>query len=220
MNINPLSAEEAKEFRSILKISEQVMGYIPNSMLTMAKDRELFMSFGLLSMRCMNVEDNKSILGTVWPFIKMLFLKFFGKEPKRIDMKLRALISTAVSFSAGCSYCQAHSVTLASRYGVSDQKVKNILKYNESDDYTEKERTALNIAFAAGATPNRVTKDHFQKLAEHFSEEEIIDIVATISYLGFLNRWNDTMGTYLEGEPFKYASENISGIGWIAGKHN
>lgn len=219
MSIKPLSVKEAKEFRSILKISKNFMGYIPNSMLTMAKDRELFMSFGLLSMRCMNVENSRSFLGAIRPLIKMLYLKFFGKKPKRINIKLRALISTAVSFSAGCRYCQAHSASLASYSGVSDQKVNNILKYKESDEYSDSEKAALDIAFAAGKTPNGVTKNHFQRLSDQFSEEEIIDIVATISYLGFLNRWNDTMGTYLETEPLQYASENISRLEWSPGKH-
>ncbi|MGH7884174.1 MAG: hypothetical protein ACRENO_00605, partial [Thermodesulfobacteriota bacterium] len=77
MNIKPLSAKKAKEFRGVFKISEQVMGYVPNSMLTMAKDRELFMSFGLLSMRCMDIKINKSVVGAFRPFLKMLFLKIF-----------------------------------------------------------------------------------------------------------------------------------------------
>lgn len=219
MIIRPLTLDQAKEYSSVLKISELVMGYTPNSMLTMAKDRELFMSFGLLSMRCMDIKISKSVVGAVWPFLKMLFIKFFGKSPKRIDMKLRALISTAVSFSSGCRYCQAHSATLASHCGVSDKKIREILKYELSKHYSESERAALDIAFCAGRIPNGVTKAHFEKLAKYFSEEEIIDIVATISYLGFLNRWNDTMGTFLESKPKKFAEKSISESGWVIGKH-
>lgn len=219
MPIKPLTLKEAKEYKPILGIAEDVMGYTPNSMLTMAKDRELFMSFGMLSMRCMDIRANKTMVGMIIPFFKLICSKIFGTKPKRIDMKLKALISTAVSLSAGCRYCQAHSASLASRYGVSDEKVQDILKYSESEKYSEKERVALDIAFSAGKIPNEINKNHFKIMAEHFSEEEIIDIVATISYMGFLNKWNDTMGTLLEPEPRKYATENISNLGWSVGKH-
>lgn len=219
MPVKPLTLKEAEEYKSILNIAEDIMGYVPNSMLVMAKDRELLMGFGMLSTRCMNINGKKWMPGVIILFIKMVFLKIFGKKPKRMCMKLRALVLTAVSLSAGCRYCQAHSASLASRCGVSDEKVLDILKYSESEKYSEKERTALDIAFAAGKIPNEVTEDHFIKLAEHFTEEEIIDLVATISYMGFLNRWNDTMGTYLESVPLEYASSRLSDLGWSAGKH-
>jgi len=40
-----------------------------------------------------------------------------------------------------------------------------------------------------------------------------------ISTFGFLNRWNDTMGTPLEEEPLAVAAKFLAPRGWSAGKH-
>ena len=60
---------------------------------------------------------------------------------------------------------------------------------------------ALQLAHHAGLTPNATTDDDFQLLRAHFSEEQILELVAVIAMFGFLNRWNDTLGTTLETEP-------------------
>jgi len=46
--------------------------------------------------------------------------------------------------------------------------------------------------------------------------EEIQPIIAMF---GFLNRWNDTVGTQLEDEPAAFASVMLEGSGWEVGKH-
>ena len=37
--------------------------------------------------------------------------------------------------------------------------------------------------------------------------------------LGFLNRWNDTMGTPLEAEPIEIGEKYLAAHGWRVGKH-
>jgi hypothetical protein len=67
--------------------------------------------------------------------------------------------------------------------------------------------------------PNAVTDEHFAALVEHYSDEAIVQIVATISMFGYLNRWNDTMATTLEAEPLGFAREHLGGSGWEPGNH-
>jgi hypothetical protein len=71
------------------------------------------------------------------------------------------------------------------------------------------------LARDAAAVPNAATQAHFAELAEHFSEDEIVDIVAVISLFGFLNRWNDTMATELEELPLGIGRS----VGIDPGKH-
>ena len=49
--------------------------------------------------------------------------------------------------------------------------------------------------------PNAVEAKHMNGLSKHFSERQVIEVVAIISLFGFLNRWNDTMATTLENSP-------------------
>ena len=67
--------------------------------------------------------------------------------------------------------------------------------------------------------PNATTPEHFADLRQHFSDAEIVEIVATISLFGWLNRWNDTMATELEEEPTTFASGALASHGWEPGKH-
>lgn len=73
----------------------------------------------------------------------------------------------------------------------------------------------------SGATPmgNATTPAHFEALRAHFDEGEIVELLAVISLFGWLNRWNDTMATELETEPFSLASAMLQTRGWQAGKH-
>ncbi|MEL7044272.1 MAG: hypothetical protein AAGL66_04535 [Pseudomonadota bacterium] len=77
----------------------------------------------------------------------------------------------------------------------------------------------LALAFAAGRVPNETTDQHFLELKKHFSDEQIIDIVAAIAYMGFLNRWNDTFATLLEDQPLQFAGSKLKQVPWEAGKH-
>ena len=56
-------------------------------------------------------------------------------------------------------------------------------------------------------------------LSKHFSERQVIEVVAVISLFGFLNRWNDTMATTLESSPKSFAEGQLASQGWVAGKH-
>ena len=48
---------------------------------------------------------------------------------------------------------------------------------------------------------------------------EIIEILAVISLFGYLNRWNDSMGTVLEEGAIESADKYLSKNGWNRGKH-
>ena len=79
----------------------------------------------------------------------------------------------------------------------------------------KKEIAVLDLAFAAGQTPNLSTKQHFDNLLNYYSREEIIDIVSVISLFGYLNRWNDTLGTVLEEIPEEFVEKKLRPLGWI-----
>ena len=48
--------------------------------------------------------------------------------------------------------------------------------------------------------------------------KEIIDIVSVIALFGFLNRWNDTMGTVLEEVPESFVENKLRPLGWTQEK--
>ena len=180
--------EAFPEFEELFKAVENSMGYLPNAYLGMAKRPELLKSFSGLIMAIFTQE---------------------GLNPG-----LRQLIALASSLSSGCKYCQAHTSHGAERSGIDHQKIAEILKYKDSKLYSKSEKAVLDLAFAAGATPNTSSKEHFNELKKHFSDELITDIVSVISIFGFLNRWNDTLGTKLEDVPKGFIEEKLIPLGW------
>lgn len=178
-----------EQFDNLFNGVESFMGYLPNAHLLMAERPELLMSFSNLASTIFQAEG--------------------------IDIQTKQLIALASSLSSGCKYCQAHTSHGAERAGVSAKKISDILKYTESDSYDDKERALLDLAFAAGKTPNECNKHHFDQLKKYFSKKEIIDIVSVISLFGYLNRWNDTLGTVLEDIPEEFVQDNLKPLGWI-----
>ncbi|XUU61178.1 carboxymuconolactone decarboxylase family protein [Erythrobacter sp. HA6-11] len=191
--IPPLAPAEAFGGDENAEFARQLMGYVPNSVLTMAHWPELLTAFrGLVSV-------------------------IYGES--RLDNGFKRLIGHAASLAAGCRYCQAHTAHGAEGLGVSEAKLSALYDFEASAEFTEAERAALALAFAAGATPNAAEDAHFERLSKHYSHAEQVEIMAVISMFGFLNRWNDTLATSLEAEPLEYAETMLTGHGWEAGRH-
>ena len=180
--------DEASEFEDLFKFVESFMGYLPNAHLTMSERPELLKAFSGLA-------------GTVF-------------QSDGIDMGTKQLIALASSLASGCKYCQAHTSHGAERAGVEEKKIADILNYSKSEEYSESERAVLDLAFAAGKVPNQSNQEHFDNLKKHFSKKEIVDIVSVISLFGFLNRWNDTLGTALEEVPENFIKNKLKPTGW------
>lgn len=142
------------------------------------------------------------------------------RDEGEVPAATKSLVAHAVSSAAGCVYCQAHTAANGVRNGLSVAKSQALIDYETSPLFTDAERAAIGIAWAAGEVPNAVTPAHFDALRAHFSETAIVEIVAVISMFGWLNRWNDTLASDLEDSPLRFAQANLAGPrGWDVGKH-
>lgn len=193
--IRPMDRKDVPELEPFFSTSEKRMGFLPNSQLIMAYKPKLVQAFTVLSQAVHDPEN-------------------------RTSRQLRALVANAASKSAGCQYCVAHTAESAHKANVEDRKIAAIGQFETSPLFTEAERVALRFAKRAGAVPNAATNEDFTSLREYYSDEEIVEIVGVIAYFGFLNRWNDTFATELEGSPLDFAEAVLSDTGWSAGKHN
>ncbi|MGA0032603.1 MAG: carboxymuconolactone decarboxylase family protein [Burkholderiales bacterium] len=113
----------------------------------------------------------------------------------------------------------AHTAGAALRLGVEAEKLEAVWEFRTSSLFPEAERAALEVAIAGAAQPNAVTDEMFAELKKHWSEGQIVEIVAVIANFGFLNRWNDTMATPLEEEPIHVGEKHLAKSGWNLGKH-
>jgi alkylhydroperoxidase family enzyme len=192
--LKPLPPESTPELKDDFAIFERILGFVPNSLLTMQRIPGMVKGFGELTKAVMNPE------GTV-------------------DLGLMRLIAHFSSRAAGCQYCEAHSLVAAKIHGISQEKLDAIWEYKESPLYSDSERVALDFALAAGSVPNAVDADLMQQMKKHWSEEQIVQILGAVSLYGFLNRWNDSMATDLEDSPAAMGEKVLARGGWTGGKH-
>ena len=85
--------------------------------------------------------------------------------------------------------------------------------------FSDAEKAALDFATAASTVPNAVTDEVAKNLRSHWDEGEIVEILGVISLFGYLNRWNDSMGTALENAALQSGETYLEKKGWNAGKH-
>jgi uncharacterized peroxidase-related enzyme len=192
--IEPLAPEHTPELAETFDRFRHALGFIPNSMLILQRKPKI-------------VKAMAQLTAAVW-------------EPDgEVDRAFKRLIAHVASRVAGCQYCMAHTAGGALFFGVEPAKVADIWEFRTSPRYSEKERVALDFAIAAASQPNGVTENLFAEMRKHWSETQIVEIAAVVAVFGFLNRWNDTMGTPLEEEPVAVGEKYLAARGWSAGKH-
>ena len=156
-----------------------------------------------------------------WPELRETWNKMIQLTmPEReVSRELKQLVFTVASLASGCRHCQSHGAYHLHLIGVPDEKIQALWSFETSDLFDDAERAALRLAMAAGVTPNAVEPENFDDMRNHFSNIQIIEILAVIATGGYLNRWNDTIATVTDQESIDFAKQVLEPVGWDAGKH-
>jgi len=193
--IDPIHTIEDAETKELVKFFNETLGFCPNSVLTMQKNPALAKAFINLNMAVM---ENHGALTS----------------------EFKRLIAFVSSNTSGCRYCQAHTIRAAERYGASKERLENIWNFEQSDCFSDQEKVALKFTREASKVPVATTKEMEEELKQHWSENDIIEIMSVIALFGYLNRWNDVMGTSLEEDAVESANQYLKDKGWDIGKHH
>lgn len=192
--VNPLSDYDNPELAKLVKFFNETLGFCPNSVLTMQIRPEIATAF---------INLNKAVM----------------KNHGRVTSSLKRLIAYMASYTAGCRYCQAHAIRAAERYETNADQLENIWEYAVHPAFNNVERAALDFAVAASSIPNAVDDQIADELRKHWDDGEIVEMLGVISLFGYLNRWNDSMGTQLETGGKESGEKFLAKRDWTAGKH-
>lgn len=156
-----------------------------------------------------------------WPELRQAFNNLIKivQSDREISAQFKIEIFTMASLASGCTHCQSHGAFRLNAMGVETERIRSIWEYETSDQFSAAERAVLDLARAAAQSPNASTPKHFENLREHYSDTQIIEILAVNSLAGWLNCWNDTISTVTDQESVDWATENLSDVGWHVGKH-
>jgi len=192
--VQPLAADHDEDVAELAKFFNETLGFCPNSVLTMQRRPAIAKAF---------IELNKAVMA----------------NHGRVSSEQKRLIGYLTSANAGCRYCQAHTILAAHRYGGSDERLENIWSFRDSTLYSAAEKAAFEFALAASSVPNAVDEAIAEQLRAHWDEGEMVEILGVVSLFGYLNRWNDSMGTSLEDGAENAGKRWLAKDGWERGKH-
>jgi len=193
--VYPKTGEEDKDLQELIKFYNETLGFCPNSIKTMHHRPRIAYAF---------IEMNKAVM----------------ENKGRVTSALKRMMAYISSNAAGCRYCQAHAIRAAERYGANQEQLENIWEYKTHPAFSEAERAALDFALASSVIPNAVTDEISTNLRKYWNEGEIVEMLGVIALFGYLNRWNDSMGTEMETGAIESGEKYLSRNGWTIGKHN
>lgn len=192
--VTPKNDPNDKELNELVLFYNETLGFCPNSVKTMHHRPRIAYAF---------IEMNKAVM----------------ENQGRVTSALKRLIGYISSHAAGCRYCQAHTIRAAERYEANQAQIENIWSYRTHEAFSEAERVALDFALAASQIPNGVDDEIAERMRAHWNEGEIVEILGVIALFGYLNRWNDSMGTEMEGPAVESGEQYLASDGWTVGKH-
>lgn len=193
--VNPLDINSSPELLDLATFFNETLGFCPNSVRTMHHRPDIATAF---------INLNKAVMA----------------NEGRVTSALKRLIGYITSQVAGCNYCKAHTIRAAERYGAEKEQLEHVWEYKTHDAFNEAERAALDFAWAASTIPNGVDATIKENLYMHWNEGEIVEMLGVISLFGYLNRWNDSMGTTMEDPAIESGNQWLSAnTDWQVGKH-
>jgi len=188
--VSPAPAERFAEVSDYMERWKKTKGYPPNTWLTMARKPKVFRAYRDLHSAAMMDEGE-------------------------ISRGLKFMIAYTVSRACGDSYTAAHNAENAAHIGgVALAKVEALEDFRNNPLFPPAERAALEPAAATGLGPQAVTDEHFRELKRYYSEDAIVEIVAALALIGWLNRWSSTTAPQLEPDALRFAQAHLAKSGW------
>jgi uncharacterized peroxidase-related enzyme len=193
--VSPLDRNSTKQAKEMATFYDETLGFTPNSLFTMMHRPRIAKAF---------LEMNQAVM----------------ENKGSVTSSMKREIAYLSSMTTGCRYCEAHAIRAAERYGSSQERLKNIWEYKSHVAFSEADRAIFDLAIAASQVPNGVSEEIKVRAKKFFSDGEIVEILGVVALFGYLNRWNDSMGTELEKPAVRSAEKILDARGWEVGKHS
>ncbi|MGA2712960.1 MAG: carboxymuconolactone decarboxylase family protein [Bryobacteraceae bacterium] len=136
-------------------------------------------------------------------------LEHYISQSSGLEPSLRELVKTRASQINGCAYCIDMHTKDARAAGETEQRLYALDAWRETPFYTDRERAALEWTEAVTLiAEDHAPDDLFQRVRQHFSEEELVNLTLAIVAINGWNRlaiaFRAVPGSY---EPQKLAAQ-------------
>ena len=118
------------------------------------------------------------------------------------------LALVTVSLLNKCTYCVSHHAPKLAVQGVSEEGAERLLDYKDHPELDDLDKLVVEYAIAVTNNWNRTRDEIFDRLRQHFSEPQIVELTWRIALCGAFNRFNDILQFDIEqGVPVRDAAE-------------
>lgn len=106
--------------------------------------------------------------------------------------KLKEMVRIRISVGHQCGYCSTVRSNVAAAEGLTEDLIAELLDYEASGKFSEREKAALRYADLFKAGEHAIDRDEvYAELKRHFSDEEIIE-------LGMMCAQTDGVGRFVK----------------------
>jgi AhpD family alkylhydroperoxidase len=118
---------------------------------------------------------------------------------KTVDEHLKHLAMLRTAQLIGCEWCLDFGSWLAQNAGCTEEQLRDLHRWHESDRFDERERLVLEYADGMTRTPVDVADELFARLREHFDEPQIVELTMAVAMENLYSRSNWALGIHGEG---------------------
>lgn len=126
------------------------------------------------------------IVATIGPFVAAV------QEPDEIDARLKERIILRVSIINRSAYCAHAHDQISAKMGFTPAEIA-AMRDPATAALDDAERAALDYAEALTVSPGDIPEATYARLAEHFSESQIVEITMIAALYNMINRFNEAL---------------------------
>lgn len=117
-----------------------------------------------------------------------------------VDWVTKELVILKSTLENECEYCVTQHEVVSRRLGISDEKVADLKGdvYKTSPHFNEAERCILDLTMQIREDANRVSKELWERIMEHWTEAQAVEIVYTITIYIMVSKFGDALHVELE----------------------
>ena len=127
------------------------------------------------------------IFKNVWALLTEL------AEEGVLSKRYLELCLVTVSLLNNCTYCVSHHAPKLSVQGISIAGTSRLLDYATHPELDEIDKLVVEYAIAVTNNWNRTRDEIFERLRQHFSEAQIVEMTWRTALCGAFNRFNDIL---------------------------
>lgn len=115
------------------------------------------------------------------------------RAQKNVPLRYIELAVVVVSKLNECDYCVGQHKPLLVIEGLSPEGVDRALEYATHPEFDAVDKLVVEYAIAVTNAPQRIRDNVFERLRNHFTEAQIVELTLRIALCGFFNRFNEAL---------------------------